>query len=187
MFPRTFAVAITGAAVFAVATVASSLAIQWVTDHVIVPRFDEGHVATGTVVAGVAFIVAVGVVRAIGVVTRRSYAARGQWQVRGGLQEQVLAQYQAQPLAWHSIHGSGDLVAHAGVDTEAATEVLAPLPYSTGVGPADRRLRRLAARHRSRARRRRRAAVPAADRHQRLLPAPRRRPRRRSPRTASAR
>jgi ATP-binding cassette, subfamily B, bacterial len=133
MFPRTFAVAIGGAAVFAVATVASSLAVQWVTDHVIVPRFEDGHVATGTVIAGIAFIVAVGIVRAIGVVTRRSFAARGQWQVRGGLQEQVLAQYQAQPLAWHSTHGTGELVAHAGVDAEAATEVLAPLPYSIGV------------------------------------------------------
>ena len=133
MFPRTFAVAIGGAAVFAVATVASSLAVQWVTDHVIVPRFEDGHVATGTVIAGIAFIVAVGIVRAVGVVTRRSFAARGQWQVRGGLQEQVLAQYQAQPLAWHSTHGTGELVAHAGVDTEAATEVLAPLPYSIGV------------------------------------------------------
>jgi ATP-binding cassette subfamily B protein len=133
MHPRTFALAIGGAAIFAVATVASSLAVQWVTDHVIVPRFEDGHVGTGTVVAGIGFIIAVGVVRAVGVVVRRSYASRGQWLVRAGLQEQVLAQYQAQPLAWHSAHGTGELASHAGVDAEAATEVLAPLPYSTGV------------------------------------------------------
>ena len=54
MHPRTFAVAIGGAAVFALATVASALAIQWVTDNVIVPRFEDGHVAVGTVVAGIA-------------------------------------------------------------------------------------------------------------------------------------
>ncbi len=133
MHPRTFAIAIAGAAVFAVATVASSLALGWVTDHVIVPRFEEGHVGTGTVVAGIALIVGVGIVRAVGVVVRRTYASRGQWQVKASLQEEVLAQYQAQPVAWHSAHGSGELVAHAGVDSDSATEVLAPLPYSTGV------------------------------------------------------
>ena len=53
--------------------------------------------------------------------------------MKAGLQEQVLAQYQAQPAGWHSAHGTGELVAHAGVDADAATEVLAPLPYSTGV------------------------------------------------------
>jgi len=133
MHPRTFALAIGGAAGFAIATVASSLAIQWVTDHVILPRFEDGHVAVGMVVAGIAFIVAVGLVRAVAVVVRRSYASRGQWQVKAGLQEQVLAQYQHQPVAWHSAHGTGELIAHAGVDSDSATEVLAPLPYSTGV------------------------------------------------------
>jgi ATP-binding cassette subfamily B protein len=133
LHPGTFAVAIAGASLYALATVASSLAIQWVTDHVIVPRFEQGHVATSTVVAGVGFIIAVGFVRAIGVVFRRSYAARGQWQVKATLQEQVLEQYQSQPLAWHSSHGTGELVSHAGVDSDAATEVLAPLPYSAGV------------------------------------------------------
>jgi ABC-type multidrug transport system fused ATPase/permease subunit len=133
MHPRTFAVAISGAAVFALATVASALAISWITDNVILPRFEEGHVAVGTVVAGIAFIVAVGLVRAIGVVVRRSFASLGQWQVKATIQEEVLAQYQAQPLAWHSAHGTGELVSHAGVDSDSATEVLAPLPYSTGV------------------------------------------------------
>jgi ABC-type multidrug transport system fused ATPase/permease subunit len=121
MHPGTFAVAIAGAAVFAVATVASSLAIQWVTDHVVLPRFEDGEVGIGSVAAGIGFIVAVGIVRAAGVVCRRSFASRGQWQVKATIQEQVLAQYQAQPVAWHSAHGTGDLVSHAGVDADAAT------------------------------------------------------------------
>ena len=133
MHPGTFAVAIGGAALYALATVASALAVQWVTDNVILPRFEDGTVAVATVVAGAAFIIGVGLVRAVGVVFRRSFAAKGQWQVKASLQEQVLAQYQAQPLAWHSAHGTGELVSHAGVDSDAATEVLAPLPYSLGV------------------------------------------------------
>jgi ABC-type multidrug transport system fused ATPase/permease subunit len=133
MHRGTFAIAIGGASVYALATVASSFAVQWVTDNVILPRFDEGEVAAATVAAGVMFVIAVGVVRAVAVVTRRGFAARGQWQVKGSLQEEVVERYQAQPLAWHRTHGTGELVAHAGVDCDAATEVLAPLPYSIGV------------------------------------------------------
>jgi hypothetical protein len=69
---------------------------------VILPRFEDGQVAVGMVVAGIGFIIAVGLVRAVAVVVRRSFASRGQWQVKAGLQEQVLAQYQTQPVAWHS-------------------------------------------------------------------------------------
>ena len=47
MHPRPFVVAVSGAAVFALGTVASSAAIRWVIDDVIVPRFDEGSVAAG--------------------------------------------------------------------------------------------------------------------------------------------
>ena len=52
LHPRPFAIAVAGAAVFALCTVASSIAVQWVIDHVIVPRFEEGEVAAGTVLAG---------------------------------------------------------------------------------------------------------------------------------------
>ena len=39
--PKTFAIAVSGAFVYALCTVASSIVISWVIDHVIVPRFDE--------------------------------------------------------------------------------------------------------------------------------------------------
>ncbi len=133
LHPRTFAIAVSGAAIFALATVASSWAVRWVTNEVIVPRFEEGHVAVATVVAGAAIIVAIGVVRAVGVVVRRTWAGRTQWRVLATLRDDVVDQYQAQPYRWFRAHPTGELVAHAGVDTEAATEVLAPLPYSLGV------------------------------------------------------
>ena len=69
--PKTFAVAVGGASVYALCTVASSIVIRWVIDHVIVPRFEEGEVAVATVVTGCALIIGVGVLRAIGVVVRR--------------------------------------------------------------------------------------------------------------------
>jgi ATP-binding cassette, subfamily B, bacterial len=63
--PKTFAIAVGGAFLFAVLTVASSIVIRWVIDNVILPRFDEGEVAVGTVVAGAGLIIGIGVVRAV--------------------------------------------------------------------------------------------------------------------------
>src|ERR671911_166191 len=68
--PKTFAIAVGGASLYALCTVASSVVIRWVIDHVIVPRFEQGDVAAGTVATGCALIIGVGVLRAIGVVIR---------------------------------------------------------------------------------------------------------------------
>ena len=62
--PKTFAIAVTGAFVYALCTVASSIVISWVIDHVIDPRFEDGEVATSAVVTGCALIIGVGVLRA---------------------------------------------------------------------------------------------------------------------------
>ena len=91
LHPRTFATAVSGAAVYGVATVASSWALRWVIDHVILVRFRAGHVAVGTVVAGCVAIVAVGLIRASGVVVRRAWAGRTQWAVISTLRRQQSA------------------------------------------------------------------------------------------------
>jgi ATP-binding cassette subfamily B protein len=130
---RQFITAVSGAALFALSIVASSYAVRWITDHVIVPRFEQGHVAVGTVVAGALALVAIGLVKSAGVITRRSFAARSQFGAQAELRRTILTRYQVQPLAWMQKHQTGDLVARAGVDAEAAVEVIAPLPYSTGV------------------------------------------------------
>ncbi|MET0903133.1 MAG: ABC transporter ATP-binding protein [Acidimicrobiales bacterium] len=133
LHPRPFLLAVAGAAVFAVATVASAWAVRWVTDEVIVPRFEEGTVSTRNVVIGCLAIIGIGLVRAVGVVVRRTNAGIAQWRILATLRTDVVDRYQSQPLSWFQEHPTGALVAHAGVDTEAATEVLAPLPYSSGV------------------------------------------------------
>src|SRR5687768_1181078 len=63
LHPRIFAAAVVGAAVFATCTVLSGVALRWVIDRVFVPRFDNGHVQSTTVAAGIAFVFVVGVVR----------------------------------------------------------------------------------------------------------------------------
>ena len=102
-------------------------------DHVVIPRFDEGSVATSTVLAACLLIVGIAVVRAVGVVVRRTFAGKTEWGVAERLGTTVVERYAEQPVVWHRRHATGDLVARAGVDVEAAVAVLAPLPYGSSV------------------------------------------------------
>lgn len=131
--PGPFAVAVTGAAVFAVCTASSSLGVRWMIDHVIVPRFDRGELAWSTVLTGCSLLVAIAMVRAAGVVVRRTFAGKAEWGVAEKLGMQVVGRFVDQPARWHRLRPDGDLVARAGVDVEAAVAVLAPLPYGSSV------------------------------------------------------
>jgi ATP-binding cassette subfamily B protein len=131
LHPKSFGLSFSGAGVFALATVASSFAIRWVIDNVILPRFDEGEVGVGAVVTGVVMIIGIGVVRAVGVVFRRAFASAGMWQVAETYTNQVVDRLVRQPVSWHRQHADGDLVARAGVDTETTVSVIAPIPFAS--------------------------------------------------------
>ncbi|MFT6392813.1 MAG: ABC-type multidrug transport system fused ATPase/permease subunit [Ilumatobacter sp.] len=131
LHPKSFGLSFAGAGVFALATVASSFAIRWVIDNVILPRFDEGEVGVGAVVTGVVMIIGIGVVRAVGVVFRRAFASAGMWQVAETYTNQVVDRLVRQPVSWHRQHADGDLVARAGVDTETTVSVIAPIPFAS--------------------------------------------------------
>ena len=131
--PKTFTIAVGGAFVYALCTVASSIVIRWVIDHVIVPRFEDGDVAVGTVVTGCALIIGVGVLRAIGVVVRRAFAGITQWRIAQGLGDDVVDQLVKQPATWHQRQSDGQLVARAGVDIDTTVGVMAPIPFATSV------------------------------------------------------
>ncbi|MGH9269758.1 MAG: ABC transporter transmembrane domain-containing protein, partial [Ilumatobacteraceae bacterium] len=132
LHPRPFTIAVFGAAVFALATIGSSIAVEWVTDNVIIPRFERGEVAAGSVLTGVGLVVGIGLVRATGVVIRRTWAGKTQWRVAGSLSDGVVDRLVRQPMSWHQRRPDGDLVARAGVDADAAVSVLAPIPFATG-------------------------------------------------------
>jgi ABC-type multidrug transport system fused ATPase/permease subunit len=125
-----FVVAVAGAAVFAVCTIASSFAVQWVIDEVIFPRFESDDLASGALLTGIALIIGIGLVRATAVIFRRSFASMGMWRVAESYTNQVLDRLVRQPITWHRRRPDGDLVARAGVDTEAAVSVLAPIPFA---------------------------------------------------------
>ncbi|MEO6125166.1 MAG: ABC transporter ATP-binding protein [Ilumatobacteraceae bacterium] len=131
--PRPFVIAVSGAAVFALCTVASSIAIQWVIDHVIEPTFATGDVRTGTVLSGIALIIGIGLIRAAGVVVRRTWAGIAHWRIAETLSGDVVDRLVEQPITWHQRRPSGDLAARASVDVDAATDVLSPLPFASSV------------------------------------------------------
>jgi ATP-binding cassette, subfamily B, bacterial len=132
MQPRLFAIAVAGAAVFAVLTVASSFAISWVVDNVVLPRFEDDDLAGATFLAGVGLVLGIGILRAIAIVIRRSYASITMWRVAQMLTNDVVERYLEQPLSWHNRRPDGDLVARAGVDGESTVNVLAPIPFASG-------------------------------------------------------
>jgi ABC-type multidrug transport system fused ATPase/permease subunit len=78
-------------------------------------------------------IVAVGLVRAGGIVTRRYFAGMTGARMQASLRTRVIRRYRELPLAYHRAHPTGELLAHAQADIDAATEVIHPLPYSTAV------------------------------------------------------
>jgi ATP-binding cassette subfamily B protein len=131
--PKLFAVAVGGAAVFALLTVASSIAIGRVIDEVILPRFeDDDGVSLGVVVSALGLVVGIGVVRAVAIVVRRSFAATTQWRVAQSFTNRVVGRYVEQPVSWHNRRADGDLVQRAGVDAEATVTVLGPIPFAVG-------------------------------------------------------
>jgi len=130
---RTFFIACGGAAVFAACTVASAVVVKLVIDDVITPRFEDGEVAPSTVAAVLGMLILLGFVRAAGVVVRRTWAGRTAWGVTERLSADVVDRLAEQPVPWHRRQTTGDLITRAGVDAEAATAVLQPLPFASGV------------------------------------------------------
>ena len=131
--PRLFTIAVSGAAVFAICTVGSSIGVRWMVDRVILIRFQEGRLDAAAIIIGACLVIGVGLVRAAGVVVRRSYAGRTEWRTAESITNRVLDHVVAQPIAWHRKRMTGDIVARCGVDSDASVSILAPLPFASSV------------------------------------------------------
>lgn len=131
LHPWSFAIAVAGAMIFALGTVASSVGIRLLIDDVIVPGFAAGEFPISEFVFVAVIVVAIALVRAGGVVVRRSFAGRTEWEAARTLSDRVIARVLSQPPSWHRRRMTGDIAARAGVDADAAVSVLAPLPFAT--------------------------------------------------------
>ena len=132
MHPGPFAVAVSGATLYAAMTVASTVVLGRVTDRVLVPAFHH-PVGVGSAIAAAGAILGVGVVRAAGVIGRRYFAAMTASRSRRSLQTGVVERYQELPLSYHRSQAAGELLAHAESDVQAAIDALHPLPWSIAV------------------------------------------------------
>jgi ABC-type multidrug transport system fused ATPase/permease subunit len=132
MHPAPFIIAVTSAAVYAAATVASTYVLGRVTDYVLVPAF-HGGVGGNALALGCGAIIGVALVRALGIVLRRFFAGMTAARVKRSLQTRLIDSYSVLPLAFHRSRPAGELVAHVESDVDAATNVLHPLPYSSAV------------------------------------------------------
>jgi ATP-binding cassette, subfamily B, bacterial len=133
LHPRPFVIAVLGAMVYAVGTVAQSWVLGQVVDRAVTPRFESGQLRTGLAVAAAAAIVAVGLVKTVGIITRRIAATMVHAGVQATLRERLAERYHRLPLTWHHEHPAGELLSRAEGDLDAASEILSPLPFATGV------------------------------------------------------
>jgi ATP-binding cassette subfamily B protein len=130
--PRPFLISLSGAFLFAVASVLATVALGRVTDRVIRPAFGSG-VSAGTIWLGVAAIMTLASLRAVGIGVRRYFSGVLGSAVGATLRERVSDRYRDLSLAYHRATPTGELLAHMEADVEAAIDVLYPVPFAIGV------------------------------------------------------
>jgi ATP-binding cassette subfamily B protein len=130
--PGPFTASVTGSSVFALTSVLGTIVLGRVTDHIVIPAF-KGHVASGTIWVGAIAIVVVAFIRSCGVIARRYFAGMTAAANMATLRHQIADRYLDVPLSFHREHTTGTLLAHADNDVMVASEVINPLPFSTGL------------------------------------------------------
>jgi len=131
--PVAHGIAMFGAFVFVLAAVGGAWVLRSITDNLIVPAFADGRVSGGDVWAVVFALVGVSVLRGIGVVTRRWFLVMAVMRTQRDWRRSLLWRYLDLPLRFHRSKPTGELLAHADIDVQAATMALQPLAYSVSV------------------------------------------------------
>lgn len=131
--PRTYAWAIGTSAAFGALTVGVSQVLGQVTDRVVVPAVAGSPEALGSLWAAGLVLLAVALALALAVAGRRIFAGIGSSDIQADHRRAVTRQYLHLPMSWHRAHPTGQLLANASSDVEAATGVFDPLPFALGV------------------------------------------------------
>ena len=131
--PREFIFGGIGTTLFAGMTILSSFVLGWITDEVLLPAIETGDVATSALVGSAAAIIGVATFRGIGITMRRVGAYYAQHRIQYRDRVDVTDRYLDLPIEWHRRHPTGQLLANANEDVEAASFIAAPLPMAFGV------------------------------------------------------
>jgi len=130
--PGAFALAVTGALVYASAIVAAALVVGRITDDLIIPVL-EGEVPLGRRwVGGVLLIAAVAAYKAAGITLRRTFAGWFQFRTQADLRYRLIDHQMRLRLSWLSRQSTGDLLAVSETDARQSTFILGILPNGTG-------------------------------------------------------
>jgi ATP-binding cassette subfamily B protein len=132
MHPRPFAVAVVGAVLFAVGSIALTTALGRATDEVLRPAFSSG-VPWRRIWLAVAAVMLFGCLRAAGIMLRRYFSGVAGERVMATLRTRVADRYRRLALAYHRGTPTGELLAHMEADVKAAVDVFWPVPFATGV------------------------------------------------------
>lgn len=131
--PRVYTLAIATSAAFGGLMVGVSQALGAVTDRVVVPALEGSVEARGNIWLAGLVLLGVALTLAAAVAGRRVFAGIGYAEIGAGHRRGVTRQYIRLPMSWHRAHPTGQLLANASADVEAATGVFNPLPFALGV------------------------------------------------------
>ena len=132
LHPKPFFASLTGAILFAVASLLLTVAIGNATNDVLYPAFNGG-VEASAVWWSVAALMLFGSLRALGIMIRRYYSGVAGERVMATLRRQVSDRYRVLALQYHRETPTGELLAHMEADVKAAVDVFWPVPFATGV------------------------------------------------------
>jgi ATP-binding cassette subfamily B protein len=127
--PGPFVVSLLGSTLFGIMSVGSTVVLGRVTDHLIIPAFRTG-VRRDALIGSVLAIMAVALLRAAGVATRRYFAGVTSFRMMATWRRALVDTYLDAPLSFHEARPTGELMAHADLDAEAAAEAISPLPFA---------------------------------------------------------
>lgn len=130
---REFTIGGIGTTLYAATTVLSSYVVGWITDSILLPAVEAEEVAAASLAGAAAAVVGVSAVRAAGITFRRLGAYQAQYRLQYRDRIEVTNRYLDLPLEWHRRHSTGQLLANANEDVEAASFIAAPLPMAFGV------------------------------------------------------
>jgi ATP-binding cassette, subfamily B, bacterial len=132
MHPKPFLAAVTGAVIFAFASLWLTEALGRATDEVLQPAF-EGDLDTSKVWIAVGALMLGGIGRAFGIMLRRYYSGVAGERVMATLRTRIAERYRELSLRFHRETPTGELLAHMEADVKAAVDVFWPVPFAIGV------------------------------------------------------
>jgi ABC-type multidrug transport system fused ATPase/permease subunit len=130
--PHMFVWSVIGSVLFSLLTIATAFVSGRVVGQIVVPAFDRGSVATGTLLLGGLAVLAVSLGKIVGIFGRRLGAGAMQFNLQAKYRRAVTRRYLRLPLAWHQRHATGTLLSNANADVESAWYPIAPFPFAVG-------------------------------------------------------